>query len=347
MAQTGFFDTNEGITFPLLAHFQEQLLAEGPLDPDSLGHLPNSTIVDFGCKVGALSFFVEGTHQVWLAEVAREAGDFVFRFRSDAPGLIGHQLVFRRPAGSREFITEYTDVEASENSLSISDSLSAACVVDESLWEGYLVTGNLDALEAVLPGEGDKLVGDATMAVVEPALVQNMSRGYVRSLNVANADRVRTTNPEECLPPVLPFEPQQIYIGRDCLIGPLRWKAGFNASIKQSLPDNAIVIAAEVGGGEGEPCEEVPVSGSEQPQNGSSLLTGGPSCGDLVRSINGQSGRVFDILSGGGVAITPGPEQHQVRVDLNFTGLAVCFDAEEPDDSGCPAEAPDPDCGPV
>lgn len=334
MAVPNFFNENEGRTFPFVANFQEILeLSESATIP-SLAALPNSAIVDFGSVFGAAAYYEEDEHVAYLYRVSRESDRFLFEFKSTAPGLAGKILQFERPLVSQDFVTEYKDVESYSPEQSHSDSLS--CPADASSWEGYLVTGNLEELSEVLPNTGDALLGDSTEAIVEPGLHQNLGKSSLTTINLANADRSRVTAPPNCQDIAIPSSVQPIYIDRECVIGPVRWEAGYNCNITQQSADNSIIISGEVGGGRGEPCEEVPLYDSEEPPAGSNLLSGGPGCNEVIRSINGVGGRVFDVFGGSGVDVTADTQNHRLTINMNMNNLALCYDdVETPDPESC------------
>lgn len=325
MARPNFLAENQGRTFPFTPHFQEELaVSEESLSAAgiyNMQNLPNDAIVDFGCIMGVQSYFVEGTSSVYLFEIRREGSLFVFEFRSTAPGLEEYALSFSRSVTSDDFETEYSDALP----ITLDFSQSASNCVSDVNWEGYLVTGSMLELAELLDDDGDKLKGDELDAIVEPALVHNMSYAHARSINLANADRTRADNADDCDSLVWPFTIQPIYVNHLCAIGKIRFKPGYNCVIDQDSEENSITIGAEVAAGEGEPCDEVLLFDSESPPTGETLVTGGPACNEVFRSINGVGGRVVDILSGAGVVINSDPENHQIVVDINLHDLAVCY----------------------
>jgi hypothetical protein len=232
---------------------------------------------------------------------------------SPVPGLAKWSLVGKLFA---ETVTHYT----------VSDS-AAACD-PEPAWSGFLVTGDLGDLLAILTADGQQLTraggGDA---VLEPALAQNLGGGYVASVNLANDDRTRVDAPDECPPTQWPYPtgPNRVFVSAACLRGDLRFSAGYNAVVRQDDAANAIVIGAAVGAGAGEPCGEVPLFPGEGPPPGSTLLTGGPACNQVVRTINGVGGQFSSIVSGLGVRVDAVPEDATVVVDVDMRQLAVCY----------------------
>lgn len=346
MARPNFFNDNQGRTFPLVQHFQEELeVSESSLSAPmifSMLNLPNSALVDFGATLGVQAYYTEATHVVYLSAVKRQGDLFIFEFRSTAPGLTDSVLSFSRSVTSTAYEVEYVDATPLDSEASASES---TCV-DDPAWSGYLATGTMEDLRLVLDNDGDKLKGDENGALVEPALIQNMSELYARSINLANADRTRAENPDNCIPLQWSFDSQAHYVTQVCLTGPVRFVEGFNTVITQDTPGNRIIIGAEVGAGQGEPCDEVPLFTGETAPAGAVRLTGGPGCNELIRSINGIGGRRVAIAGGNGVTVEPDPANHRVIVDINFADLAVCYDGIDPEESDC-SETSQSLCGPA
>lgn len=350
MARPNFFNENRGRTFPFLQHRQEELevsetttlIEENVL---SISQLPNSAIVDFGATMGTQAFFQEATHDVYLYEVRRLSNAFEFEFRSTAPGLSDRPLVFTRSLTSDDYETEYIDT-ATEPEISESGSLSVSSCVEDSIWQAYLVTGTMSDLAEVLDSTGMSLRGEADEMVVEPALIQNLLEQYVRSLNLANAERSRSEAPPGCQEFEWPFALDTMYVNYECMTGIIKLKEGFNVSIDQDDVDNALTINASVGAGEGEPCEEVPLFEGEAPPEGETLLSGGLGCSDVIRSINGIGGRVLEITAGRGAIITSEPSRHRIIIDIDMSSLKICYDGDDPPESS-DVETSTSYCGPA
>lgn len=310
MPSPSWFNENENRAYPLVA-------GAGP---------PPALLVDAGFVFGPKSRFETGVHGAALAGVRRRGAIFYLDFVSDAPELFGVTLTFARHATDEDFLTEFSDsgeVGLSESSLSASTSASGrADACDEPLWSGFVVTGRMAAFAALLPADGDVAFGTA----VEPALLQNLAEAYVSRLGLANDDRTRVTAPADC------GEPGQetgtvTHVAAACLVGDVAVRAGYNATVRQSLVDNSITLGAVVGAGAGEPCGPVPVYAGEAAPAGSSLLGGGPRCNETVRAVNGVGGPQLSLLAGRGVTITSVPADNRVVVAVNMTGLALCFDS--------------------
>lgn len=313
MASAGFFADNRHRSFPFL---------KGTVNwrdtPVSLRNLPDDCIVDAGFVMGQASAFRDGTHSVWLARIARQGDTFFFAFASDAPGLYADELVFARNRDDPLYITEYAEAGVIPE---LSQSLE---VCDEPGWWGYLVTGSLEELDALLPTDGTIQRG-VQGATIEPALIQNLTGTYLSSLAIANADRTRVDTAQGCDAISWPYNTGVLFIQHRCIVGDVILKPGYNLIIRQNTVEGTITLAPSVGAGAGEPCNEVGLFPGEVPPPGSDLLSGGPGCGDVLRSFNGQGGRLFDIKGGLGVIVTSLPEEHKVLIDVNFSGMALCL----------------------
>jgi hypothetical protein len=308
MARPGFYNDNAHRSYPFL-------------DADLGMPLPESAVVDFGCLMGLSVGYDDEAHKVYLHRVYRDTGVFRFEFRCTAPAMAGQSLTFLVPDTSSEYASFTATVDVAPGSSG--SSLSSECG-DDPDWEGFLVIGDLfDLKNAIAVSESLDDVGGAT--TVEPALVQNLARTFVRAVHLANADRVRTQPPPGCPDSDVPTtDPDHSYVIARCLTGDLKFVEGYNSSIRQSDSDNAIVIGASVGAGAGQPCDEVPLYPGEMSPDGGQLLTGGPTCGEILKSINGVGGKVIRLNQGTGVRITPGETEGELIVAVDLHDLAVC-----------------------
>tara|TARA_R110000824_G_scaffold171397_2_gene348926 strand:+ start:964 stop:3711 length:2748 start_codon:yes stop_codon:yes gene_type:complete len=216
------------------------------------------------------------------------------------------------------------------------------------LWEGYMVSGSMDRLSTSLP---DCKIVQGPIPL-EPALIQNLAGGHVQSVGVANAKRTRVTSAEGCRD--LCFEEEVCEtdcISCGCVNGDVLFKEGYNSAIRQDDLGNTLTFSGVVGGGAGEPCAEVPICESEKNvianSPGITTLSGGPTCSDVLMSINGVGSKYFSIYSGKGVNITPYPDFNRVVIDVNLEALALCVDDYEDVCVSSPTYSTDPcDCGP-
>lgn len=457
MANPSWYTDNLSRAFPFIA---------GSVDvgaASTVEGLPNAIVVDCGFITGLNSGYVPGTHSIWLDSVTRLGSEFIFEFRSDAPGLFQRPLQFIRHMSDPKFITEFVEdthsyfqpfvsqsvtdpdpvtqcfflgqsgtfiaprsgrlhfyfnddafisnggfytlvfddvtytvlasrsgavgplvhkggsyayssggivtfnpdwrqtpeatpdgtgtythrelagtrfvcpgapkwslvATLTDNAFGASDSIqhvsdSLSCQFD-ALWSGYLVTGDMAALSVLLPADG--ALTRTNGGIVEPSLVQSIEGAYVSSLNIGNQDRTRVTSAAGCNEIEWPYPvgPNKLFTAATCLRGHIRIYSGFNAAFRQESFDNSIVATAAVGAGEGEPCESVPLFPGEIPPQNSELLEGGPGCNDVIRTVNGVGGQFSFLRAGQGVTITTSPSTHTIVIDVNMTGLAICF----------------------
>lgn len=308
MASPPFFNENENRAYPFTV--------------GSSVLVSNDVIVDCGFITGPKSRFDASLHSIWLSGVKRQGSAWYFYFVSDAPELYNVTLTFTRHEDDSDYATEFVDSGiVGLSSTSLSGSTSENLVeCEEPLWSGFLVTGKISALNALLTTDGTV----ALNSTVEPALIQNLAAAYVVQFALGNDDRTRTTLPTNCDP--APISSPVTHVQSMCVIGDIVFKPGFNAEVRQNLSDNSITLSAVVGGGEGEPCAPVPLYSVELPPSGSSLLEGGPQCNETVRSINGLGGPQLPLLAGTGVSIVSSPDDHKLIVTVDMTGLALCYD---------------------
>ncbi len=282
--------------------------------------LPETAVVDFGCVFGLAANYDDSDDSVYLFRVARTASAVRFEFRTTAPSMGGEALVFEVPSDSLEHTYFSTSSDARIGS---SSSLPSSECGDDPAWEGYLVVGDLTDLLDVL-GVDDSMEDALGTTRVEPALIQNLARSFVRAVHLANADRVRVTAPDGCPAIDTGLGPGVLVTGVGCVRGDLRFSEGYNATVRQNGAAATLVFGAAVGAGAGEPCTEVPLRPGESSPDGGSLLTGGPTCAEVLKSINGVGGRTLSIRAGTGVRVFPGDVEGQLVVAIDLSGLAVC-----------------------
>ena len=321
MATVAWHDANEMRAFPLLEDQYGYLYVSGA---KRLRHLPLSAVVDFGALLGLDTEFQDGVHSVYLSQVAHQDGEFLFDFRSDAPGLTESVLRFARDVAAAPFETEHAESLDGPAGSSSSSSSALGCDPDP-LWSGFLVTGDLSPLVDLL-AEGEELATDSLL--VEPATLQNLTRAYVRSLNVANQDRTRATSPAGCPELEWLHAVGGLVAQERCIQGPVRLKAGHNFLLRQNVREGAIELAVAIGAGLGPPCEEATLFAGELPPMGRQTLDGALRCDEVLRSINGLGGRQLQLLAGPGVQLVADPENHRLTVDVDMAGLPVCYSEE-------------------
>lgn len=346
MATVNWLNDNENISYPFL----KGTVGQDPTDFAGLiTSLPKSAVVDAGFLLSPQAGYEEGEHNIWLHQVTRSGDLFLFDFRSDAPGLVGWQLRFTRDISAARFATEYVDAEVPEISASSLSSLSD-CNLDELLWTGFMISGRLDALAELLPGDG-ALDGSAATAIVEPTLLRNLGGSYIRTISLANMDRTRAETPEGCRPLCWEHPTGGIYIAKDCITGKIFFREGFNLTIQQNNTNRSLTFNASVGAGMGEVCEQPALFPAETPPGLGTLYDGSPACDEVIRSINGVGGRVVKLAAGKGVTLFVDSFNSRLVLDVDLHDLAACAAVDIPlvPPSELPSLSPsdDPcDCGP-
>lgn len=315
MPLPGFYADNEGRAYPLVPFSNVPLKQPAPAIP------PLDTLIDFGCMVGLDAEFDSSVNIVYLYQITRTGNVFEFDFRSDAPGLVGYALVFSRNLTDAEYTTDYvTATPTADSEVALDDSDSS----QSPLWEGFLVTGPMDSLAALMPL--DEVVVAAASPQIEPALVQNLGQSYLRTINLANQDRTRVTPPDNC-PGFGDPVPDPVYIINAVgLIGDVRFVEGYNVSIKQNTRNNSLSFAAGQSAGDSTPfCSEVPLYVDEPSPDDGSLLTGGPACDEVVNSINGLTASVINLVADLGTTIIPSPDDpNALIVNFDQNNMTVC-----------------------
>jgi hypothetical protein len=141
---------------------------------------------------------------------------------------------------------------------------------------------------------------------IEPALLQNLNKAYLRSISVGNYARV-------LVPPCDVTginDNRQVVLNARCMNGDIRFKEGYNCLITQTDRANEISVTASKGAGAGststELCEnggEVPLYPGEQLQPDSKFYSGGPACNEVISTINGLGGTNINLIGGSGINI--------------------------------------------
>lgn len=303
MPRPGFYNDNEYRAYPFI-------FVAGQADS-----LPNSAIVDAGVIMGLDSEFDASTHRVWLAEVRRAGDVFEFELRTDAPGAADTPLVFTRDANADEWQSEYVESEPYVKDIN-------SCAV-EPAWTGFLVTGPLADLVAAFPADEARNLSETF--VLEPGRIQSLVKSYLRSITVGNMARPEAKSSCDETNTVT----RPVIINSRCVTGNIRFKEGYNAIIAQRDSINEISVGAGRGFGirpDGALCEagsELPFYENETAPEGSQFLSGGPSCDELISSINGVQGPDVTIAGGTGVDITIDPENtNTLIVSLSDVSIA-------------------------
>lgn len=223
MPRPGFYNDNEYRAYPFVFS-------------TALSQLPNSAIVDAGVVMRVDANFDDAIGTVWLQSISREGDKFYFALR--ATGVL-YPLIFERDVTSNEWAIEY--VESAPQVPSGNDPCAG---FNDPVWEGFLVTGPLKELQDVLQVDGT-LTFALNQHQLEPGRIQNLSKGYLRSISVGNYDRpfIPACDASSAL-----VEPT-IILNKECLQGDIRFKEGYNCTIRQVSWDNEIRIGAAVGSG--------------------------------------------------------------------------------------------------
>lgn len=309
---TGFLNTNSQRAYPLVSR---PIMLTRESD-DSEVELPVSTIVDFGNMMGPEMAYDPSTDRVYLASISREGDTFTFTISQTVVDSEDLTLVFARELTDPEFSVEYAS------------SLTALCA-GAPAWEGFLVTGALTALAAVLP-DGETLLGDED-AYFEPALTQACYQRAVRSINIANMDRIVARDPDICLEnssssglPPPEYEERVIREVARCLDGAVKLRPGYNCQILADTTANSLTLSAVVGGGAGEPCEEVQSHPEETIPADSPFYSGGPTCAEIILALNGITGPHIDLHVGPGMTLQR-IDDHSFNLVIDSNDLRLKF----------------------
>lgn len=303
MARTTFYNDNKFRRYPFVS------TAAIETAPEAVDQVPDRLLVGAGFKVYAYSGFVEGQYTVWLSRVGYDSSNITLEFSSDAPGLDGHPLTFTVARDAGETTISFADTLGTGV-----DPVAGGCTA-QLLWMGFVVVGDTQALVDWAGSNPQTLVPE--QHTIEPGLIQNLDGAYVRSVNLANRRRVRTTD--------VPGAERPILVNAQCLQGPIRFMEGKNCRIDYDLASNGLLFNAVVGGGEGEPCVELAVVEDEIPPDDGSLLSGGPRCDETIKTINGVQGPRISLRGAPGSGITVEQDSvnpHKINVTLDPAFLA-------------------------
>lgn len=306
--------------------FNENKFRSYPFVFETTATLPKATIVDCGFIIGVLGDYVVDENTVRLESITRTGSTLFFQFVADSSTLFDNPILFTRSISTEQYETEYVEsgpIILSGDTLTQTFTQIEEAACGEGAWSGFLTTGDLGPLLELLPGNGT-ISFAADELIVEPALIQNLTDSLISSLNIANADRLRVTTPEDCTEIDWGFETGGIFVAARCLEGLVAFRPGYNCDVLIDKSNNVLTFSAVVGGGAGEPCEQVPLFEGEEAPEDSIFLEGGLACNEVLRSVNGQGGPRFSFISGTGVSISSIPEQNTVVIDADLSGLAVC-----------------------
>lgn len=329
MSKQGFYNDNLFRAYPFK-------------DPDIGLQLPESTLVDFNCYIYIDVGYAEDQNKVWLYSVERVGNDFAFKFACDADGLTGNYLTFVKNLSDPEFSYAFSSNIESYTSSSIvldetlNESYAPNTCPEKILWEGYIVIGSLAELADTM-NPGDIIYDYSGDTVVEPALVINIQDSTVRTLNIANRLPAQVTPPDGCEgPPVL----DEILVHRTCITGDVVFSHGYCCDVGMTVADNEINFTAlETGSIKGNFCGNeqdtaiyiksllvpgIQVASTHVVPANSALYSGGPTCRETLKSINGISAKRLWIVGGKGISLTTDQETFSINVEVTLSGLAIC-----------------------
>lgn len=304
MAKQPWYSDNEHRDFPFLTRYDpatyvddtESLSSEGS---DAVASpLPQELIVDFGAIMEVDSGYVNAPADYVYLHALRRSGELLhFYFRTTADPADAEECVFvRNLTSANEFDVEWT---ASLPLSGVIPEPPLGCDFNPR-WRAFLVTGTFDDINELLPTDGE-IVFTRGLWQVEPARIQTLAHTYVRSFNLANYPRRQVTPPPGC-GAAEDQDTTPIVAGR-CLTGDISFVEGYNSTIRQEDQTGTLIFGAGVGAGSGRPAAELPLFPDEVSPDAGSLLTGGPTCEQILMSVNGVTGRNLVLTSAHGVLV--------------------------------------------
>lgn len=316
--------------------------------------LPDETIVDFKCFINSEAGFVAGTHSVWLYAVKRTQTHIVFSFACDSPALSDKVLSFHIPADSEELAYTFSELQpisyacvnpqsSSSESIGVVQSSSStsepySTASDHIIWDGFIVIGNLTSLLESME-IADCMTDSEGYTKVEPTLIIDLQSAMVRFVNIANKLPTTVTAAEGCSDGL--EQSYDIITYHRNITGDIRFVNGYSCNVALSAPDNSVVFTATTDAAvKGQFCGHEELTqikykselipgvkfGDEHviPYD-SELYSGGPTCRDTLKSINGVGGRRLWILAGRGIELTESQEEYLISISATLSGLAVCY----------------------
>ncbi|NBT75278.1 hypothetical protein EBZ80_22655 [bacterium] len=284
MPRPGFYNDNEYRAYPFVYN-----------KPDTLPALPTHVILDAGFIMGLDAKFDDTIHTVWLKQINKVGYTFEFVFATNAsPATVS----FFRSTAAGEWENEYAE--------SVVDTANPCA--DEPIWSGFIVTGSMAELAArfVIAAVGGTWAFQENDYQIEPGLLQNLNKAYLRSISVGNYDRVR-------VPPCDVTginDNRPVVLNARCMKGDIRLKEGYNCLITQTERANEISVTASKGAGAGATSAELCANGSEVPlypgeqlPPDSKFYSGGPACNEIISTINGVGGSNVNLIGGAGINI--------------------------------------------
>jgi len=266
--------------------------------------LEQRAIVDLGVLFGAKSNFLPGTNSLWLNSIIRSGDEITLVFQTDSAisGLtctldLGSDVL----GGTKALIPDPEDL-------------------DETT--GILVLGELSAWEA-FTADGTYITTIPESPAIEPSVLQTISGGYVSSVMICNDRRV--VHPD--LTGSSSEDDESSASLHDTLSsGVLVFREGYNAMINMGRSENAMVFGAGIGSGLGTQCDELAYE-PDDPEVPSGLRSGGPTCRELIYTINGIQPDLennFTIQGSRGIVVEPDDLSGEVGITFNLVQRLLC-----------------------
>lgn len=298
MAEHGYLEVNEFITYPFVVG-SSFAMSGGTT-------FPKEAISDAGFTFGVNSQFEVGTHTMILEEVriilSGPPNTCQLTFYADAPGTTSYRWVFSFPLDIEKGCTIQRDATATIDNIE-----------DFNVGWGFITIGDLRRLSVLAVGT----YTTTGAPELEPAQLQSLAGTSVSTISIGNVSR-------QCFPNCeVPSLTSDIFFHTEGLVGDIRVKEGYNTQILANVTSNILEIKAVLGAGEGEPCNDILISG---PGEGGIAYDDGTTCSScegFIKSINGQrseSGRV-QMSGGRGITITPVPLLNKITIQ---TDTAIC-----------------------
>jgi len=307
MAYADLYNCNENRKYPFAPTVDNKLIFGVDYN------LNDEVILDAGFTIGANTEFAPDTHNVALTQIDWTPTKLTFTF-SVLPGTA--EFVFTRKKTDVKGATEYVEADG-----------------DPANGIGYLVTGDLYGIILELDtlyGTTGSIPANLVVNVpkVELSTIINVGGQRVESVNVANLERYQV---DACCDTASNYDD---FVGHEVasgLVGDVKFHAGYNADIAVDPSSNVMTLNADQGAGDGEPCEEVLRWPDETAPEGSSILSGGPSCGDLIFRVNGvipTDNGVFALNGGDSISVVSYPEEHRIDIINNIETSLYCVPEE-------------------
>lgn len=291
----GFLNTNAARAFPFLSG------AFAAPEAGDLAALPTETVLDFGAEV-LVAGFLPATHRVFLSEIRRVGTSYWFVFRTDCPALAGLPLVFLREPDAAPYAASFSDADVSDEdigpvSASFPSASEGVTCPGQAPWRGYLVTGPMAGLAALLPAPG-VLAG---VADVEPCLV-SVDSDRVDRVELVDDEPTAFTAPPECGGPSEAPETATSVVA-SCLQGDLVLAPGYNAVVTASARAGSLTVAG--------------------PDDAAAR------CDEVLRTVNGVPGPRVWLRAGPGVEVVADADANEVVVRIATHLPPNCDSASE------------------